>query len=365
MSTSWVVLRPAPPRAIPVVVGDGLTPGWGTELAPFADCQGIVMLVCDSRLPEAVRAPVEAELRALARDRLVSHPVSGGERCKSLDGAVALYRTFLTAGVHRDGLVVALGGGTVGDLVGFAASTWHRGVPWAVLPTTLLAQVDSCLGGKVGINLEGLKNQVGAFHHPAAVVADVAWLASLPPEPFLSGLGEVVKYALGFDPYLWELLVEHEGPVTPANRPLIAMIVRRCLSLKARIVAFDERDTGQRHLLNLGHTFAHVLEGTGACATHGLAVALGLLAATRLAVRLSLCDADVEGALVGLLTKLGLPTSLRCRARLVDEAWRADKKHRLAHTRVVLPTRVGACRIVEDPPEGLVREVMASLTEER
>ena len=355
-----VVVRHKPFVSYPVVIADSLSPGWAHR-PPFSACTGQAALVYDTRLPSALVASIEAELRTCLGARLVLCAVEGGEATKSLVALTELYQSFSRGGVRRDGLVIALGGGTVGDLAGFAAATWHRGVAWAVLPTTLLAQVDSAVGGKVGVNVRGLKNQVGTFHQPRAVVADVAWLASLPPGVVSSGMGEVLKYALGFDPYLWDLIAHHGGPVLGAERGLFLRIVERCVALKARCVAFDERDRGPRRLLNLGHTFAHMLEGSGACEDHGHAVGLGLVAATRLSVRLGLCDPSIESEVVAVMRTLGMATMLARVPAELDESWRADKKHSRDCTVVVVPTMIGSCRMLADPPLDAVREAFRSL----
>ncbi|MCU0610787.1 MAG: 3-dehydroquinate synthase [Candidatus Eisenbacteria bacterium] len=357
-----IVGRREPVFAYPLLVADELPPRWACDVAPVARCRGNAILAFDGGLPAMVVEPVEAALRDCLGERLSLHQVAAGESLKSVEALLDLYRVFSRSGVRRDGIVLAFGGGTVGDTVGFAAATWHRGVPWVPLPTTLLAQVDSAIGGKVGANLGGFKNQIGSFHQPSAVVVDIGWLAYLPESALVSGMGEVIKYAVGFDPYLWGLLVCQDGPVSRMKRDLLARIVRRCIELKARLVALDERDLGPRRLLNLGHTFAHALEGSGACLDHGSAVGLGVLAASRLGIRLGLCDPQVEGDLVTLMIKLGMAVNLEgsVPAALMN-AWDADKKHRAIDQIVVVPTGRGSCRVVLSPPGHMVREVTESL----
>lgn len=355
-----VVIRRPPFAAYPVLIADGLSPGWSRSLPVFSEVAGIVALFCDTRLPAEVTEPVVRDLREACGDRLVVCPTQAGESRKCPASLAAIYEMLAGAGVRRDGLVIAFGGGTMSDLVGYAASTWHRGVRWAVLPTSLLAQVDAAVGGKVAINLDGLKNQVGAFHQPRAVVADVTWLAHLPASAFQAGMGEVLKYAVGFDPYLWDLL-DRLAPIDSRQTTPLRHIVERCVAIKARHVAFDERDENLRKLLNLGHTFAHMLEGSGACTDHGIAVALGVVAATRLAIRLGLCDGGVEQSVVGMAQRLCLPTRVSSRAADPQRAWDADKKHGTAHRVVVVPRRIGSCRLLHDPPREAVWEAFRSL----
>ncbi|MBN1423344.1 3-dehydroquinate synthase [Candidatus Fermentibacteria bacterium] len=354
-----VVVRRHPFETYQVMLGH-LAPGWSHRIPCLARCRGNALLVMDAHLPPEVRGAIEEEIGGCFGSRLSVDSIPGGESLKQLEALSGVYDACGRAGIRRDGVILAAGGGTISDLTGFAAATWHRGTPWVVLPTTLLAQVDSSIGGKVGVNIHGLKNQVGAFHQPRAVVADMGWLRHLPAAELACGMAEVVKYALGFDPYLWEILGAMEGPLA-YSCPHVSLIVGRCVDIKARCVAFDERDEGVRHLLNLGHTFAHVLEGEGICATHGVAVGLGLVAATRLGIRLGLCDPSLERAVVDVVRKFGLSAWVEAPPPDLFSAWQSDKKHTHGGWVVVVPTGRGSCRVVRDPPADAVREAFQSL----
>ncbi len=265
-------------------------------------------LIAKRYWPEAV-----AGRRFLVTDGLVARhygdafePLSGrvaimpGEQSKTIAHAEIVWTELVRAGMTRSDVVVALGGGVVGDLAGFCAATFQRGVRYVQVPTTLVAQVDSAYGGKTGVDLAEAKNYVGAYHQPSAVIADPDALRTLPPEELAAGAGEVIKTALIAGGELWERVRSGEDPSAPA-------IIEACVRTKLRIVARDERDGGLRQVLNLGHTVAHAIETTSGYASyrHGEAVALGLLAALRLSERPELREEVRE-----LLARHGLPTSL-------------------------------------------------------
>ncbi|NLG79719.1 MAG: 3-dehydroquinate synthase [Firmicutes bacterium] len=333
--------------------------------------------------------------------------VPDGERAKSLATLAKLYDLAAASGAGRDSLAIALGGGTVGDVAGFFAATYMRGIRLVQVPTTLLAMVDSAIGGKTAINLRAAKNLAGTFWQPAAVIADIATLGTLPLRDLTSGLAEVVKAAVIGDPGLFETL-EHvarvvggaetcstDGCRTPGlRRPRAARfaaartlqqepalwqdIVRGAVMVKAKIVATDERDAGDRLLLNLGHTLGHAIERAGGFRrwTHGEAVAIGLAAACRASARLGYLQEDASARVIRLLTGLGLPTSVPLAdggalRKSILTAMALDKKARGGKLRVVLPLSIGRCSICEDPaaealaeeiamPTGLDRETIPS-----
>jgi 3-dehydroquinate synthase len=239
--------------------------------------------------------------------------IDPGEQAKTVDGAAAVWQWLTDAGCRRDDVVVAAGGGVVGDLAGFAAATYLRGVRLWQLPTTLLSQVDSSVGGKVAVNLPAGKNLVGAFHQPESVVIDQQFLTTLPPEELASGLGEVVKCALLSGPDFLDFLDVNADRIGALEPSVLSSTVERCVRLKVEVVSEDERDTGRRAVLNLGHTFGHGLEqalGYGEI-SHGTAVGLGLLAALRVSeVRCGL-DASVRPRVRTLLARLGLPVAIQ------------------------------------------------------
>ncbi len=307
---------------------------------------------------EVVQAAVE---RAGLQVRTVRVP--DGEQAKSTDTLGALWQRFASIPLLRDDVVIALGGGVVGDLAGFAAATWHRGVALVQIPTTLLAQVDSAIGGKTGINLSQGKNLVGAFHQPLAVVSDVATLSTLPSRERRAGLGEVAKYGFIADPVVLELLETRPGSATAGDVEVLADIVRRGSAVKAAIVSEDEREDGRRALLNYGHTLGHAIESLTSYDTyrHGEAVGLGMVFAARLGERMGVSDPGLADRTVAVLDGLGLPTrGLRLDPREVWDVMSRDKKARDG-VRFVLSPRPGEALLVDEPRRGIVDDVLRSM----
>jgi len=286
-----------------------------------------------------------------------------GERYKTLDTASAILDRLADSGFHRDGAILALGGGVVGDLAGFAAACYMRGIDYLQLPTTLLAQVDASVGGKTGVNHPRGKNLIGAFHQPRAVVADTNTLATLPEREYRAGLAEVVKYALIDDaPFLGWLEARTE-PLTQRDAAVLVPTIERCCRNKAAIVGADEREKDQRALLNLGHTFAHALEtATGyERFLHGEAVAIGLVLATRLSVEREGLAPALADRVETLLHRLGLETGLPgdlSPDRLLD-TMRLDKKATESGMRLVLVSSQGRAVLRDDVPEASVLGVLA------
>jgi 3-dehydroquinate synthase/shikimate kinase/3-dehydroquinate synthase len=255
--------------------------------------------------------------------------VPEGERAKSLDRVALLYEAFADAVLHRRDLVVAVGGGVITDLAGFAASTYNRGMSVIHVPTTLLGQVDAAIGGKTGVNLETGKNLVGTIHQPSLVVCDVATLRSLPEEEFVSGLAEVAKYGFIDDPDLLDLLMSGSTMLLAREPSLLREVVARCAAAKAAIVAVDEKETGVREVLNYGHTFAHAIERSSDFSIrHGHAVALGMMAAAYLAHELRRIETDVVDRHTEVLEALGLPVRADLDLEVLEKAWVRDKKYR-------------------------------------
>jgi 3-dehydroquinate synthase len=315
-------------RAYPIVVGTG----WLDRLLDHVTLpEGVarVLLVTQQAVAESGHLePVTAALEA-ADVEVHRYDVPDGEAAKSAGLLRELWEACAEVPLSRRDLVVALGGGVVGDLAGFAAATWNRGVGVLQIPTTLLAQVDAAVGGKTGINLPQGKNLVGAFHQPVAVACDVATLATLPHRIRVEGLGEVVKYGLIADPGLLDLLEGHADEVLAGDAALLQQIVYRSVAVKARVVAGDEREGGERAYLNLGHTYGHAVESlTGYDEVlHGEAVAIGTVVALRLGVRLGRTPPELADRGEALLERLGLPT--RGPALDRDEVWATmgrDKK---------------------------------------
>lgn len=272
----------------------------------------------------------DLEGRALVNEgRTALNVLPPGEKNKNMGAVERIWTSLVERSAHRDDVVVAIGGGVVGDTVGFAAATFMRGMEVWQVPTTLLAQVDSCVGGKVGVNLPAGKNLVGAFHQPRLVIIDQDCLRTLPPDEYGSGLGEIVKYGLLDRADLLEYLATNSLDIRQGARRVLEETVKRCVSLKAKAVHADEKDTGARAVLNLGHTTAHALEttmGFGEIA-HGEAVGLGLLVSLAVGETMVGTDPGLRPMVEGLLDSFSLPT----RVMLPDTATilnavRTDKK---------------------------------------
>lgn len=283
--------------------------------------------------------------------RRVTLEVPDGEAAKTLEQAGRLWREMVAAGGKRDSRVVALGGGSVGDLAGFAAGCFLRGVEVVQAPTTLLAQVDAAIGGKTGIDLPEAKNAVGLFHHPAAVVADTDVLATLPRRELAAGLVEAVKMALVLDAELFERLESRLEPLLAAEPEALAPAVAAAAAAKAAVVERDPAEAGERRVLNLGHTLGHALESALGYRglLHGEAVAYGLLFALRLAAPRGL-DPEVAARARGLLGRLGLPPLpvADLDAETLLGFVRRDKKAREEGVAWVLPTALGAYEITRE-----------------
>lgn len=279
------------------------------------------------------------------------HLLPRGEEAKTPDQVQKLYGALAAAGMDRSGTLLALGGGTVGDTAGFAAATWMRGIDLVQCPTTLLAQVDSALGGKVGVNLPEGKNLVGAFHQPILVFSDVSCLASLSTKNYRQGLGEIVKYGLGEDPAFFGWLEKHAAELLERRSSAMVEAVARCAQLKLAVTAEDEKEkTGTRARLNLGHTIAHALEAAGNYETwqHGDAVSVGLVVATHLAFRLGACGEKLLLRLDALLEDLGLPRRPDRRWEELEPYLVRDKKFREGKPRLVLPAEEAPCTLRDD-----------------
>lgn len=288
--------------------------------------------------------------------------VPAGEASKSLAMVETLYHRLSAMAADRQTAVIAVGGGIVGDLAGFVAATYNRGLPWVMVPTSLLSMVDSSVGGKVGINLPQGKNLVGAFHQPVGVWIDTAALSTLPIEEYRAGLAEVVKYGVILDADFFAWLEQDADAVNRREPDVIAHIVTRCCQLKAQIVEKDEREeTGQRIVLNYGHTFAHAFESvSGYKMRHGEAVAMGMVCASRLAEKRGMIGPDLIQRQINLLQRFRLPI-VPPKPPRVDEwldAMKRDKKAAGGKLRFVLPTRIGEVIVVNDVAVDDVRAIL-------
>jgi 3-dehydroquinate synthase len=344
-----------------VVVGRGVIDDAGSHL-PALDDAASAFIVADRGVADRWFERLAGGLASRGLESTLL-TVPAGEEAKSLDVYRVLMQQLATQEAHRDDVLVALGGGSVGDLAGFVASTYMRGIPFVQVPTTLTAQVDAAIGGKTAVNLPEGKNLVGTFLQPRAVLADVEALATLPDRDFRSGLAEVAKYALTLDVDLLEQLETDPRPVLAREPDTLEEVVVRCVEAKARTVSEDELDVGVRLFLNYGHTLGHALERLDAFEgrTHGEAVAVGMMFAARLAELRGLAEPGLSARTGRLLSSFGLETdgALPPVTEIVA-SFQLDKKYRRG-VRFVLLRDVGSPVIVDDVAGSQVREVLEGM----
>jgi 3-dehydroquinate synthase len=336
-------------RSYPILIGPGLL----KERPLLEQCIASrdVLLVSNP-----IVAPLYAErlTQALSGRRVVTAILPDGEAHKTLATASRLLDVLVANRLGRDAAVVALGGGVVGDIAGFAAACYQRGIAYVQAPTTLLAQVDSSVGGKTGVNHPGGKNLIGAFYQPVAVVTDTSTLETLAPREMRAGLAEIIKYGLIRDATLYEWLQANIARLLAHDPQALAHAIRRSCEIKAEIVGGDEREQGERALLNLGHTFGHALESATAYARwlHGEAVGVGLLMAASMSQACGTLGADEVESLRGLVERTGLPTTAReVPAEQVLERMKIDKKVKAGRIRLVLLRGVGDAYVTGDYPD--------------
>ena len=332
------------------------------SVAPH-DCAALLSdAAVDGHYGKTVRATL-----ADAGFQVVHHTVPSGENHKNLETVRRLHDILLTARLERRSPVLALGGGVIGDTVGFVASTYLRGVPFVQCPTSLLAMVDASVGGKVGVNVPQGKNLIGSFYQPHLVAIDTETLSTLPPRELRCGLAECVKHGVIRDADLFDWIDRRLDAILTLDTDTLVELVERNVRIKAAVVMADEKESGQRAHLNFGHTFAHAIEATGGYRGfhHGEAVALGMVAAAGVAVDTGRCGAEVQSQLTRLLDRIGLPTSctdLAPTPQLI-ETMRMDKKVADGRIRLVLPDRLGNVSVVADVPEKAIAAAWGALKE--
>ncbi|MCW5890673.1 MAG: 3-dehydroquinate synthase [bacterium] len=337
-------------RAYPIVVGGGLLSAVGPRLASLG-FHGACGLVTSERVGALYREPVERSLREAGFAPIVVE-IPDGEEHKNVAWLKLLWDRLLDAGIERRTPLVALGGGVVGDLTGFAAATLLRGLPVVQVPTTLLAQVDAAIGGKTGVNHAAGKNLIGAFHQPRFVLCDVEVLRTLPPREFLAGLAEVIKYGVIRDAALFAAIERDLDAILRHDRARLVAIVAASARHKAAVVANDELEqSGERATLNFGHTVGHGVELLTEYRSflHGEAVAIGMIAAARVSHGLGHCGADVVERIETLLRRAGLPVAIPddLRGPALALAMRSDKKTAGGRIRFVAVEAIGRVRLVD------------------
>ncbi|MGB8458934.1 MAG: 3-dehydroquinate synthase [Candidatus Acidiferrum sp.] len=318
-----------------------------------------IHVVSSPKVWRAVGKSVHGSLRQITA--ITRHLINDAESAKNLGTVEKLSRSLVRAGIDRQSLLIALGGGVVGDVAGFVASTCLRGIPLVQIPTTLIAQVDSAVGGKTGVNLPEGKNLVGTFYPARLVLVDSVLLKSLPERQYRGGLAEVIKYGIIADARLFAFLEKNFDPILRRDPAALAYIIPRCLEIKAQVVSRDERESGLREILNFGHTFGHALETVTnyRIYQHGEAVAWGMMAAALLGHELGLTPADEVSRIVSLVRRLApLPPWPHFQPKRLISLMHSDKKTRAGKLRFVLTSRIGKASSQADVPLDTLERVL-------
>ena len=347
-------------HSYPALVGSGLLRQIGEYVRKYLSFKTCAT-ISDSNVTPLFADRVKRSLEsANFRPTLITIPA--GEKSKTLKQAGAICDQMITAGLDRRSFVIGLGGGMIGDISGFVAAIYHRGIPHVQIPTTLLAMVDSSIGGKTGVNTADGKNLIGAFHHPSLVLDDVEVLKTLPPREFNQGFAEIIKHAVIADVEMFEALKNAQ-----ANDALaLQSLIKRNIEIKSKIVAKDERDqTGERAILNFGHTIGHAIERAGDYRKflHGEAVSLGIVAACAISIKKAGLSPGQRDAILDLLRQFNLPTQLQKdfpREKIIG-ALKVDKKFEGRNVRFVVTPRVGAAHLTDDVTLEDIREVIDEL----
>ena len=341
-------------RSYPIVIGPGLLAG-GFDLSPYLPGPDCLIVTNETVGP----LYLDKLMACLPGIRARSTSLPDGEQYKTMATVESVLDTLIAMRAGRDVTVIALGGGVVGDIAGFAAACYMRGVAFIQVPTTLLAQVDSSVGGKTGVNHAGGKNLVGAFHQPRVVLIDTDSLATLPDRELRAGIAEVIKYGAIVDRAFFGWLEDHMDALLARDPEALVQSIQISCATKAAVVAEDEREAGRRALLNFGHTFGHAIESTVGYGEwlHGEAVAVGMLMASRL----SGIDAEQQSRLQDLIAAAGLPTEPpKVSADSLRDAMQADKKALAGRLRYVLPRQIGEAFVSADVADEQLDDVLAA-----
>ncbi len=344
-------------RTYPIWIGAGLLGRAGLLERHIEGAEALV--VTNEAVAAHYLEPLLKSLPASVRADVIT--IGDGEALKTLDAVAAIIDKLVAARHSRATTVVALGGGVVGDVAGFAAAIYQRGVRFVQVPTTLLSLVDASVGGKTGVNHPGGKNLIGAFHQPSCVLADVATLDTLPPREFSAGLAEVVKYGVIHDAEFFAWIEANVVALRARDPAALVRAIRRSCEIKAAVVQADEREAGARMILNFGHTFGHALEALTHYQTllHGEAVAIGMVMAAHLAAQLGRLGADDVNHIRALLRRCGLPvTPPPLESDAIIEAMAMDKKAFGGRVRLVLPRAIGAVFVTTDIPQQAIFETL-------
>jgi 3-dehydroquinate synthase len=348
-------------RSYSILIGPGLLSRAGRECARLGLARRCAVITDDQVAP--LHAPAVMESLEAAGFEPVLITVRAGEKSKRWRTVGECQEQLAGRRLERKSFIAALGGGVVGDLAGFVAASYLRGIPFVQIPTTLLAQVDSSVGGKTGVNLRAGKNLVGAFHQPRLVLCDLAALTTLPEREYRAGLAEVIKYGVIYDSALFRRIELKLEDILSRKRAILGELVARCCQIKAEVVSQDETETGLRAILNFGHTIGHAIEAVSGYGKflHGEAISIGQVAAARLSVRLNGFAEKEEARVRRLFERAGLPVSLRASIRLKDrliEAMRLDKKVSGGEVKFVLASAIGKVDCGHAVPEAEIRSAL-------
>jgi 3-dehydroquinate synthase len=358
-----IVKVPLGNRSYDIKIGPGLLPRLGTECSRLKLGQRCAIITDANVAPRYGKAAERSLLAAGFAPTLITVPA--GETAKSLKTVQTCYDRLAAQRLERKSFIVALGGGVVGDLAGFVAATYLRGVAFVQVPTTLLAQVDSSVGGKVGVNLWAGKNLVGAFYQPRLVLCDLGTLGTLPRREYRAGLAEVIKYGIIYDAALFKRLERKFPELLRLDAGTLAWVVARCCEIKAEVVGQDETESGLRAILNFGHTIGHGLEAISHYGKylHGEAISIGQVAAARLSAQLlNLPEPEVE-RIGALFRRAGLPTTLKLsadRQKKLMTAMQLDKKVSSGEIKFVLARKIGRVEFGQKVPASLLAELLNS-----
>ena len=337
-----------------VLVGSGLLNELYNHMCKFPKCTKVA-IISDSNV-----WPIYSSKITSALDNCTipycSYVFPAGEESKNGNTYLAILNFLAENHITRSDVIIALGGGVVGDITGFAAATYLRGVSYIQIPTTLLAMVDSSVGGKTAIDLPHGKNLVGAFYQPSLVLCDIETLRTLPEDIFRDGCAEVIKYGVLYDTALFSHLLEYGLNFDQKT------VITRCIELKSQVVTEDEFDTGARQMLNLGHTLGHGIEAqSNFTISHGKAVSIGMALIAKAGTAVSVSGAETYNSILAILEKFGLPTKTKCSAQMLLDSALSDKKRFGATVNLIVPKQIGKCIIYETPITELLSFIEAGL----
>ncbi len=351
-------------RSYNIMIGEGLLPRLGVECRKLAVGRTCAV-ISDTHVAALYSTAALYSLKRAGFDPILIR-VPAGEIAKSLKTVQICYDQLAAHRLERQSLLVALGGGVVGDLAGFVAATYLRGVGFVQVPTTLLAQVDSSVGGKVGVNLNAGKNLVGAFYQPRFVLCDLDALKTLPKREFSAGLAEVIKYGIIYDAGLFKYLEQHLPELLTLQTTVLGRVIARCCEIKSEVVAQDEKEAGLRAILNFGHTIGHAIETISSYSQylHGEAISVGQVAAAYISTRMLGFPAEAVGRVSSLLARSGLPVHVKFTPAQLDrllKAMQVDKKVVGGEVKFVLAEKIGKVSWGHKVPQELIRESLAPL----